>query len=128
MFGLSRSVWLSVGALAVMGGADMISVFVRQTLIQLHTPDEVRGRVNAVNMTFIGASNELGEFRAGSMAALIGAVPAVVFGGVGTIAAVLAWMRLFPQLRAIRHLDRVVLERHGQPAPSAPSPKPPGAS
>lgn len=128
VFGLSRSVWLSVGALAVMGGADMISVFVRQTLIQLHTPDEVRGRVNAVNMTFIGASNELGEFRAGSMAALIGAVPAVVFGGVGTIAAVLAWMRLFPQLKAIRHLDRVVLERHGQPAPSAPSPKPPGAS
>lgn len=124
VFGLSRSVWLSVGALAVMGGADMISVFVRQTLIQLHTPDEVRGRVSAVNMTFIGASNELGEFRAGSMAALIGAVPAVVFGGVGTIAAVLAWMRLFPQLKAIRHLDRVVLERHGQPAPA----KPPASS
>lgn len=128
VFGLSRSVWLSVGALAVMGGADMISVFVRQTLIQLHTPDEVRGRVNAVNMTFIGASNELGEFRAGSMAALIGAVPAVVFGGVGTIAAVFAWMRLFPQLKAIRHLDRVVLERHGQPATAAPSTNPPGTS
>lgn len=129
VFGLSRSVWLSVGALAVMGGADMISVFVRQTLIQLHTPDEVRGRVSAVNMTFIGASNELGEFRAGSMAALIGAVPAVVFGGLGTVAATALWMRLFPQLKAIRHLDRVVLERHGQPAPSAPpSPKPPGAS
>lgn len=107
VFGLSKSLWLSVAALAIMGGADMVSVFVRQTLIQLHTPDEVRGRVSAVNMTFIGASNELGEFRAGSMAALIGAVPAVVFGGLGTVAAVFVWMRLFPELKRIRRLDRV---------------------
>ncbi|MFN3869588.1 MAG: MFS transporter [Hyphomicrobiaceae bacterium] len=111
LFGLSRSLWLSVAALAIMGGADMVSVFVRQTLIQLHTPDEVRGRVSAVNMTFIGASNELGEFRAGSMAAMFGAVPAVVFGGLGTIAAVFVWMRLFPELKAIRRLDRVVMEK-----------------
>jgi MFS family permease len=111
VFGLSTSVWLSVAALAVMGGADMVSVFVRQTLIQLHTPDEVRGRVSAVNMTFIGASNELGEFRAGSMAALIGAVPAVVFGGLGTMLAVAVWMRLFPELKAVRRLDRMPMER-----------------
>ncbi len=81
VFGLSTSVWLSVVALAVMGAADMISVYVRETLIALWTPDEVRGRVNAVNMVFVGASNELGEFRAGTMASLTGAVPAVVIGG-----------------------------------------------
>lgn len=117
IFGLSKSVWLSVVALAVMGGADMVSVFVRQTLIQVHTPDEVRGRVNAVNMTFIGASNELGEFRAGSMAALVGTVPAVVIGGVGTVLAALAWTRLFPQLKDVRHLDRLVLVREEPSAP-----------
>ena len=77
VFGLSTSVWLSVAALAVMGAADMISVYVRETLIALWTPDEVRGRVSAVNMVFVGASNELGEFRAGTMASLIGAVPAL---------------------------------------------------
>ena len=109
VFGMSKSVWLSVGALAVMGGADMISVFVRQTLIQLHTPDEVRGRVSAVNMTFIGASNELGEFRAGTMAALIGAVPAVIVGGIGTVAAALTWSRLFPELASVRRLDRIAI-------------------
>ena len=106
-FGLSTSVPLSVAMLAVMGAADMISVFVRQTLIQLHTPDEVRGRVSAVNMTFIGASNELGEFRAGSMAALIGAVPAVVGGGLGTMLAAAVWIGLFPQLKDVRRLDRM---------------------
>jgi len=86
---------------------------VRQTLIQVITPDELRGRVNAVNMTFIGASNELGEFRAGSMAAIFGAVPAVVIGGIGTVLAAVTWMRLFPQLREVRRLDRVVLVREG---------------
>jgi len=113
IFGLSRSLWLSVVALVAMGGADMVSVFVRQTLIQVNTPDELRGRVNAVNMTFIGASNELGEFRAGSMAAIFGAVPAVVIGGIGTVLAAVTWMRLFPQLREVRRLDRVVLVREG---------------
>lgn len=107
LFGFSEAVWLSCAALAIMGAADMVSVFVRQTLIQLKTPDELRGRVTAVNMTFIGASNELGEFRAGSMAALLGAVPAVVLGGVGALAAAGLWTRLFPELARVRHLDRV---------------------
>jgi MFS family permease len=105
VFGASTAVWLSVAALAIAGACDMISVYVRETLIQLWTPDEVRGRVNAVNMVFIGASNELGEFRAGLSAAVFGAVPAVVFGGIGTVAVALLWAIWFPQLRRIRHLD-----------------------
>jgi MFS family permease len=106
VFGLSTSIWLSVLALAIMGACDMISVYVREILIQLWTPDDVRGRVNAVNMVFVGASNELGEFRAGVMAALIGSVPAVVVGGVGTIAVAGLWAWWFSELRSIRHLDR----------------------
>ena len=86
---------------------DMISVYVRQTLIQLWTPDSLRGRVSAVNMVFIGASNELGEFRAGSMAALIGAVPAVVIGGIGAVGVAGLWAVLFPPLRRIQRLERV---------------------
>ena len=104
-FGVSTMPWLSILALAMMGATDMISVYVRETLIQFWTPDEVRGRVNAVNMVFVGASNELGEFRAGTMAAVIGTVPAVVFGGVGAIAVAGIWALLFPKLRNIRHLD-----------------------
>jgi MFS family permease len=104
VFGASTAVWLSVAALALAGACDMISVYVRETLIQLWTPDEVRGRVNAVNMVFVGASNELGEFRAGLSAAWFGAVPAVVFGGIGTVAVALLWSIWFPQLRRIRHL------------------------
>lgn len=110
VFGLSTSVWLSVGALAVMGAADMISVYVRETLIALWTPDDVRGRVSAVNMVFIGASNELGEFRAGTMASLVGAVPAVVVGGFGTLAVALIWAFSFPKLRQIDSLDMPVEE------------------
>jgi hypothetical protein len=105
IFGMSTLLWLSVLALMVMGAADMVSVYVRETLIQLWTPDLVRGRVNAVNMVFIGASNELGEFRAGVSAALIGTVPAVVFGGLGTIGVAVLWCWLFPDLRRARHLD-----------------------
>ena len=105
LFGVSTIPWLSIIALALLGAADMISVYVRETLIQLWTPDEVRGRVNAVNMVFVGASNELGEFRAGTMAALIGTVPAVVFGGVGAVAVAGIWALLFPELRKIRHLQ-----------------------
>ena len=105
VFGLSTMLWLSVVALAVMGGADMVSVYVRETLIQLWTPDPVRGRVNAVNMVFVGASNELGEFRAGVSAWLIGAVPAVVVGGLGTICVALLWSYWFPELRRARRLD-----------------------
>lgn len=104
IFGLSKMVWLSVLALAVMGAADMISVYVRATLIQLSTPDEVRGRVSAVNTVFIGASNELGEFRAGTMAWLIGAVPAVVVGGLGTLVAAAIGARIFPELRRAKSL------------------------
>jgi len=106
IFGASRLIWLSVLTLAVMGACDMVSVYVREVLIQLWTPDAVRGRVNAVNMVFVGASNELGEFRAGVMAALIGAVPAVVVGGLGTIAVAGLWALWFPKLRRIRRLDR----------------------
>ena len=105
VFGVSTLVWLSVAALALMGAADMVSVYVRETLIQMWTPDAVRGRVNAVNMVFVGASNELGEFRAGSVAALIGVVPAVVFGGIGTVVVAALWAKTFPALRRARHLD-----------------------
>jgi len=105
LFGLSETAWLSIVALAIMGAGDMISVYVRETLIALWTPDEVRGRVNAVNSVFIGASNELGEFRAGTMAHFVGAVPAVVIGGIGTLAVSVAWALMFPQLRKIDTLD-----------------------
>ena len=106
VFGLSRAGWLSIAALVVMGAADMISVYVRQTLIQLWTPDELRGRVSAVNQVFVGASNELGGFRAGGMAALVGTVPAVVIGGLGTLAVAGLWVLLFPKLRRIEGLSR----------------------
>ncbi|WEZ82212.1 MFS transporter [Rhizobium sp. 32-5/1] len=105
VFGLSEVAWLSIAALMLMGAADMISVYVRETLIALWTPDAVRGRVNAVNMVFVGASNELGEFRAGTMAHVIGAVPAVVIGGLGTLAVSVVWALGFPQLRKIDSLD-----------------------
>jgi MFS family permease len=105
VFGLSTWVPLSIMALIMMGASDMVSVYIRETLMQLWTPDEVRGRVNAVNRVFIGASNELGEFRAGLMAAWIGAVAAVTVGGLGTIAIAALWSRLFPQLRMARRLS-----------------------
>ena len=105
VFGLSQSAWLSILALAIMGAGDMISVYVRETLIALWTPDEVRGRVNAVNSVFIGASNELGETRAGFMAWAFGAVPAVVIGGIGTLLVSIAWAMWFPSLRKIDTLE-----------------------
>ena len=104
VFGLSKIVWLSVAALIIMGGADMVSVYVRNTLVQLWTPDHVRGRVNAVNAVFVGASNELGEFRAGLSAALFGAVAAVAMGGFGTMAVAALWAKIFPDIRRARHL------------------------
>jgi MFS family permease len=104
VFGISTTTWLSILMLALMGATDMVSVYVRETLIQLWTPDDLRGRVSAVNLVFIGASNELGEFRAGMMASAIGTVPAVVFGGVGAIAVAGLWAWLFPQLRTVKHL------------------------
>lgn len=104
-FALSTTAWLSIGLLALIGAADMVSVVIRETLLQLWTPDEVRGRVNAVNMVFLGASNELGEFRAGLMAAWIGVVPAVVVGGIGAVGVAALWALLFPTLRDARYLD-----------------------
>ena len=105
LFGVSTITWLSILALALLGATDMFSVYIRETLIQLWTPDEVRGRVNAVNQVFVGASNEVGEFRAGTMAALIGTMPAVVVGGVGAIVVAGLWAWLFPALRRVRHLN-----------------------
>jgi MFS family permease len=106
-FGLSRSLWLSFAILVLMGGGDMLSVFVRLTVVQISPPPEMRGRVNAVNMLFIGASNELGEFESGLTAQWLGPVRAVIAGGVGTLLVVLAWSRLFPGLRS---LDRMPTE------------------
>jgi hypothetical protein len=97
-FGLSTSFALSLAALAVSGGADMVSVVVRQTLVQLETPNAMRGRVGAVNAVFIGASNQLGEFESGATAALLGPVGSVVAGGIGTVMIALLWRRLFPSL------------------------------
>jgi MFS family permease len=99
IFGLSHTFLLSVAALAMCGGCDMASVIVRHTLIQMGTPDAMRGRVSAVNMVFIGASNEVGQFESGITAQWFGTVPAVVLGGLGTIAIVAAWTWLFPPLR-----------------------------
>ena len=98
-FGLSTSLWLSLVCLFVTGAADMVSVYVRQTLVQLETPDHMRGRVSAVNSVFVGASNELGEFESGALAAVVGAVGSVVIGGAGTVAVAALWARLFPELR-----------------------------
>ena len=104
VFALSRSMWLSLGSLAVMGAADVVSVIIRSSLVQLRTPDEMRGRVGAVNFLFINASNQLGAFESGVTAALLGTVPAAALGGVGTIVVALLWMKLFPMLR---HVDRL---------------------
>jgi len=105
VFGVSRSFALSLVALAVLGASDMVSVVVRRSLMQLRTPDHMRGRVSAVNALFIGTSNELGEFESGVVAAWLGAVAAVVVGGAGTIAIVLLWMRLFPALANVDRLE-----------------------
>jgi len=105
VFALSREVWLSVVALVVMGASDMISVVIRLSLVQLATPDEMRGRVSAVNFLFINASNQLGEFESGVTAAWFGTVAATVIGGVGTVAVALLWMRLFPALKNVERLE-----------------------
>ncbi len=104
VFGLSRNVGVSLAALVLVGACDMVSVIVRHTLIQLRTPDEMRGRVSAVNMVFLSASNEVGQFESGITAQWMGTVPAVVAGGVGTILVVLLWARLFPALRKAEQL------------------------
>lgn len=104
VFSLSTSVPLSVLALAISGGADMISVVIRQTLVQLETPDAMRGRVSAVNAVFIGGSNQLGEFESGATAALVGPVASVLLGGVGVLVVAGLWTRLFPALWQRREL------------------------
>jgi len=105
VFGLSTVFALSFVALLVMGAADMVSVVIRSSLVQLSTPDDMRGRVSAVNAMFIGASNQLGEFESGLTAAWFGTVPAVVLGGVGTLLVVALWQRLFPELARFDRLD-----------------------
>jgi MFS family permease len=110
VLGFSRVFLLSVAALFVLGAADMISVFVRKTLVQLGTPDSMRGRVSAVNLVFISASNELGEFESGLTAAWLGVVPAVIAGGVGTLFVVALWAVWFPRLREVDRLDEVTPE------------------
>ncbi|MDR3489522.1 MAG: MFS transporter [Bradyrhizobium sp.] len=105
VFALSHWMWLSVLALATLGAADTISVVIRFSLVQLATPDAMRGRVGAVNFLFINASNQLGQFESGVTAALFGAMPAAVLGGVGTIAIALLWMKLFPALSSVEKLE-----------------------
>ena len=110
VFGLSKDYYLSLIALAVVGGADMVSVYVRSAMIQLATPDHMRGRVGSLNSLFVGASNELGEFRAGMTAGAVGTVPAVVIGGVGAVVVVGLWMRLFPELRRVDRFSDVTVQ------------------
>jgi predicted MFS family arabinose efflux permease len=107
VFGLSREMWLSLLALALGGAFDMVSVVLRSTILPLVTPDEVRGRVNAVEMVFISASNELGAFESGVAAALVGAVPAVVVGGAATILVAGLWWKFFPALARVDRLDEL---------------------
>ncbi|MAF57994.1 MFS transporter [Ponticaulis sp.] len=106
VFGASTIAWFSILALMFVGAFDMVSVYIREVLLQLWTPDEVRGRVNAVNSIFLGASNELGEARAGFMGAVLGPVATVVLGGVAAIGIAAGWAFLFPQIRKTRYLER----------------------
>jgi MFS family permease len=105
VFAVSHLIWLSILALIIMGAADTVSVVIRASLVQLRTPDEMRGRVGAVNFLFINASSQLGEFESGLTAALLGAMPAAVLGGVGTVLVALLWMKLFPTLRDVERLE-----------------------
>jgi MFS family permease len=107
VFGLSRNLYVSLASLLLLGASDMVSVVIRNTLVQITTPDEMRGRVSAVNMLFIGASNEFGQFESGITAHWFGTVPAVVLGGVGTLVVIAVWSWLFPELR---HADELVKE------------------
>jgi len=111
VFAISTNFWLSLAALIGAGAFDMVSMVIRQTLVQVSTPDAMRGRVSAVQWVFVGASSELGEFESGATAALFGAVPAALLGGVGTLAVVALWTRIFPELS---RADMLVTENgHG---------------
>ena len=122
VFGLSQNMWLSVAALAVLGAADMISVYVRQTLMQIVTPDDMRGRVSSVSYLFISGSNELGEFESGVVSRFIGPVGAAIFGGIGTLGVTGLWAWMFPALRQADRLDGSDLPSTEMPAHSATSP------
>jgi hypothetical protein len=111
VFGMSRWMPLSLACLALLGAADMFSVYVRQSLIQLYTPDEMRGRVGAVSSLFVSASNELGEAESGFLGAVIGPVPAVIAGGIGAIGVVLLWSWWFPELRLAKSFEASDLRR-----------------
>jgi len=111
VFALSTSFILSLTMLALLGAADVVSVVIRNSLVQMGTPDEMRGRVSAVNSIFIGTSNQLGEFESGLTAALFGVVPAVLIGGIGTLVVVIVWMWLFPELVRIDSLKTSVAQR-----------------
>ncbi len=111
VFSLSTMFWLSLAALAIYGGADMISVYIRLTMVQIATPDDMRGRVSAINSISINASNELGDFRAGVMAGGIGTVPAVLVGGMATVGIGLLWWRLFPSIRKIDRLEGIAASK-----------------
>jgi hypothetical protein len=113
VFALSSNLWMSLAALAVAGGFDMVSMVIRQTLVQLSTPDAMRGRVSAVNWVFIGASSQLGEFESGATAALFGTVPAAILGSLGTLAVVALWSILFPELRGATKVTMVETEDTG---------------
>ena len=115
VFGLSTQLWLSLLALFVLGACDMVSVVIRNTLVQLDTPDAMRGRVNGVNAIFINTSNQLGEFESGLLAAWVGAVPAVLLGGVGTLVVVGLWMRMFPALRRRQSLQSPPVAPEAEP-------------
>jgi len=104
LFGLSHNLYLSMAALVLVGASDMVSVVIRGVLIQIATPDEMRGRVNAVDMVFIGASNQLGEAESGFTGDLFGTVPAIVLGGVGALLVAALWAYAFPELRRVDQL------------------------
>lgn len=107
LFASSGHLWPSLAALALMGAGDSMSVFVRSTVVQLASPEDMRGRVSAIHVLFVGCTNELGEFRAGLLASLLGAVPAALAGGIGTLLIVALWTQLFPALRRVDRLSEV---------------------
>jgi MFS family permease len=119
VFGISHNVYLSLFALLMIGATDMVSVIIRSTMVQLATPDEMRGRVSAVNMIFIGASNEFGQFESGLTAQWFGTVPAVVIGGIGTLLVVAAYSRFFPELRNVDKLSPESIRVPEEPALTA---------
>jgi hypothetical protein len=111
VFAVSQLLWLSILALVILGAADTVSIVIRITLVLLATPDEMRGWASAVNFLFVNASYQLGEFESGMITALLGAMPAAVLGGLGTIAVALLWIKLFPTLQNVERLEAPYLPR-----------------